>query len=201
MSDTFLPKGTKIPSTNNYLKLQQGENTFRVLAPAVIGFEYFNDKNKPIRLAQEPVGLPNDIGYKDGKPNAVRYFWAFPIWNYNDERVQIAEFTQKTIMVPLEAYYNNSKWGDLRDYDITITKKGSTMSDTEYAVMANPKEKIDQKIIDMFTAKKIDLKAWFDGADPFNSDGKSTANVRQANGMPVGVEYPKEEINPNDIPF
>lgn len=198
MSDSFLPKGTKIPSTSNYFKLQQGENTFRILAPAVAGFEYFNDQKKPVRIAKEPMGLPKDIGYdKDGKPNAVRYFWAFPIWNYNAERIQIAEFTQRTILTPIEGYINNGKWGDPRGYDITINKKGSTMADTEYTVMPNPKEAVNPKIEEAFKARPIDLTVWFNGGDPFSPD----KNARQENGMPVGVDFPTEDIKPEDIPF
>ena len=88
----FIPTGTKIPSTSNYLKLKEGENTLRALSPAIIGWEYFNADKKPVRSKTEPVGMPEDIGYKDGKPNSIKYFWAFVVWNYQEERVQYRAF-------------------------------------------------------------------------------------------------------------
>lgn len=195
--EPFIPKGTKIPSTSNYLKLAAGENTFRILSSAVIGYEYFNDKKRPIRSRKEPMGLPKDIGYKDGRPNPIRYFWAFVIWNYNDERIQIAEFTQQTILVPLEALYNNGKWGDPQAYDITIKKNGSTMQDTEYSVVPNPKEAIKSEILENYKAKKINLEALFTNEDPFASESR----IVQSNGLPQGVKVDENDIDPDSIPF
>lgn len=195
-----MSKAPKIPSTSNYLKLQQGENTFRVLGDVITGYEYFNNKGKPVRSVNEPEGIPEDIGEKEGKLNPIKYFWAMVVWNYKEERIQIAEFTQKkTILNPLEAYWNKSNWGELTQYDITITKKGSTINDTEYAVMANPKEKLDKKIEDAYKAKPINLDALYTGDDPFSS--KAPAVPKGTIKTPSGIEYPEDAPNPDDVPF
>lgn len=183
----------KIPSMSNYLKLSEGDTTFRILSPVITGFEYWNTEKRPIRLKAEPIGIPSDLGQNEGKPNPIRYFWAFVVWNYKEERVQIAEFTQKTILVPIEALWNNGKWGDPMNYDITITKKGTTLNDTEYSVVPNPKEKVDPKIQEAYKNRPIDLEALYRGEDPFAGETKMKPAISPQ-------DYPPS-INSSDIPF
>ena len=189
---TFLPKDYSIPSNSNYLRLKAGDNTFRVLAPAIVGFEYFTDKNKPVR-SEEPFEETPDI--KSG--GQIKAFWAFPIWNYEDKRVQILELTQKTIMMAIEALANNGKWGDPMNYDITITRKGTTMNDTEYSVVPNPKEPLAKEIKDAFVKTALDLKALFSSKDPFKpGEGSSMKPAHTAEN------YPKDEnVDSGDVPF
>jgi hypothetical protein len=133
----FFPEGYKEP-TGNYMKLQQGENVFRVLSSAITGYEYWNLDNKPIRSKTQWTSTPSDIKRKDdGKPSAVKHFWAFVVWNYAAKKVQILELTQKGIMSSMKAYIGNKAWGDPKGYDLTVTKTGSNL-DTEYVTMANP---------------------------------------------------------------
>ena len=200
---SFLPKGTKIPSTSNYLsKIPVGETTFRALAPAITGYEYFNTENKPVRSKDGWDEMPEDIGSKDGKLNQIKYFWAFPIYNHDEERIQIAQFSQKTILTPLEALINNGRWGNPMDYDITIKRTGTTMNDTEYSVVPNPKEKVSDEILKKFHARNLDINLLYEGIDPFNV-APSKGRTVQASGLPEGVEAPskEEEELANSIPF
>src|SRR5690606_20654859 len=87
----FLPEGYEAPQgTGNYMKLQSGENKFRILSKPIIGWLDWKD-NKPyrFRIKERPEKPMGD------KP--VRHFWAFIVWNYNAEAVQILEITQATI--------------------------------------------------------------------------------------------------------
>lgn len=163
MEDTFLPVDYKVPTSSNYLKLTEGEHTFRVLTSAVVGYEYFNTENKPIRSKEPFAEMPEDI--KTG--GRINPFWAFVIYNYNDKRIQLLEITQKSIMLPIKALVDNKKWGNPKGYDITITRKGTGMQDTEYTVMPNPHSEIPPEVVSAFMAKKINLEALFTGADPF----------------------------------
>ena len=156
----------KVPTTSNYMKLTEGEHTFRVMSSAIIGYEYFNAENKPIRSKEMFEETPTDMK-KDGR---VNHFWAFIIWNYNAKRLQIMEVTQKTIMTPLKALIDNPKWGSPLQYDITITRKGTGMQDTEYAVMPNPHSIVDPNITEALKKSKINLDALYEGLDPFSVD-------------------------------
>ena len=116
MNNSFLPVDYKLPSTpSNYMRFEDGINSFRVLSPAVTGYVYFNSDNKPVR-SKQIVNAPKNIK-KDGK---VRPFWAFVVWNNNAMRIQILELTQKTVMESMLAIVNNPKWGDPKNYDIAI---------------------------------------------------------------------------------
>lgn len=164
--DNFFPsENYKIPVMSNYLnKFPQGETSFRILTPAIVGYEYFRADNKPVRSREQFDGIPSDI--KEG--SQVRHFWAFVIWNYEAKRIQILEITQKTIMTPLKALIDNPKWGNpVGKYDITITRKGSTMNDTEYAVMPNPATDTLAEITEAFDKAAIVLDVLFEGKDPF----------------------------------
>lgn len=164
MTDNFFPtEDYKVPETSNYMKLTEGEHTFRVLSSAIVGYEYFNKENKPVRSKEPFDNFPEDIK-KDGR---VNHFWAFVIWNYNAKRIQIMEITQKTIMTPLKALIDNEKWGNPKNYDITITRKGTTMNDTEYAVMPNPHSPIADDIADAFLGVKVNLEALYANGEPF----------------------------------
>lgn len=169
-NDFFPEAGYKIPVTSNYLnKIPEGETTFRILSPAIVGFEYFNNENKPVRSKIPFEETPADL--KSG--NRINHFWAFIIWNYGAERIQIYEITQKTIQTAIKALIDNSKWGKPFGYDITITRKGTTMNDTEYAIMPNPHTEITPVIKEAFTKTKINLEALYTGDDPFKVEEKA----------------------------
>lgn len=161
--NTFLPSDYKVPTSSNYMKLTEGEHNFRILSSAIVGFEYFTSENKPVRSKEAYDELPSDI--KDG--GRVNPFWAFVIWNYEENKIQIMEVTQKTIMLPLKALVDNKKWGDPKGYDITITRKGTGMLDTEYSVMPNPHSEVSQEIKDEFEKRPVNLNALYTGDDPF----------------------------------
>lgn len=163
-NNEFIPSDYKIPTTSNYMKLTEGEHTFRVLSSAIVGYEYFNSDNKPVRSKEPFEEAPSDM--KSG--GRINPFWAFLIWNYDAKRIQIMEITQKTIMMPLQALIKNPKWGNPRGYDITITRKGSGMQDTEYAVVPNPHTALDASIAEQFKKSTIDLELLCVGGDPFN---------------------------------
>lgn len=163
----FLPAGYEVPaSPSNYFKLQDGENTFRVLSSAVVGFEYWNTENKPIRLKEMPDGMPSDIRVDKGVVSKIKPFWAFVVWNYQTKQIQILQLNQKSIMTPIKALVDNKKWGDPKGYDITITRSGEGL-ETEYSTMPNPHSELDTEIKNAFEGKKIDLSALFEGLDPF----------------------------------
>jgi hypothetical protein len=164
MSD-FLPAGYEIPVESNYMKLQQGDNKLRVLGSAIIGQEYWietKDGRKPIRKRQGERISPADIG----PDSSIKHFWAFPVYNYQDKRIQILELTQKTIMNGIQKLTSSEDWGDPKDYDITITKEGEMMQ-TEYSVVPSPKKKLDIGIQQLYNDMHINLEALYEGADPF----------------------------------
>ena len=163
MEETFLPAEYKIPSTSNYMKLTEGEHNFRVMSSAITGYVYFSTENKPVRSKEAFEDVPADI--KQG--GRINPFWAFVVYNYEAKRVQILEVTQKSIMLPIQALVRNPKWGNPKGYDITITRKGTGLMDTEYAVMPNPHASVSEEVQRAFELRIINLDALYEGKDPF----------------------------------
>ena len=59
----FLPDNYKRPepSAGNYAKLEDGQNRYRILSEARVGWLYWTEDNKPVRLKEKPEALPADM--------------------------------------------------------------------------------------------------------------------------------------------
>lgn len=157
----FLPEDYKSPSSqNNYMKLQDGENKFRILSAPILGWEDWDNKT-PVRFrfADKPL-----TSFDPKKP--VRHFWAFIVFNYKEERIQILHLTQATVRKAIETLSKDADWGAPYFYDLKIFKTGKD-KETEYTVNPLPHKEVHQFIIDEFNAKPCLLEALFDNADPF----------------------------------
>jgi hypothetical protein len=165
---SFLPENYERPATSggNYAKLEDGQNRFRFLSPAIVGWLYWNTDNKPVRLRERPETLPEDIRYENGKPDRIKHFWSFVVWNYREAKLQILELTQASIQGPIEDLVVTPEWGNPTEYDITISKKGQKL-DTEYSVQPSPHKPVAEDVAALFKATHVDLPALFDGKDPF----------------------------------
>jgi hypothetical protein len=192
--NSFLPKDYKIPKApSGYMKFEDGINSIRVLSDAIVGYEYFTNKNKPVRSREPFEEMPSDIK-KDGK---VKPFWAFVVWNYNLKMVQILEVPQTSIMDGIKSLVDNPKWSDPKTYDIAITKSAEGM-DTKYVVQGEPP--IGEPTVEiraMQRSKPIRLEALYDGSDPLDARQAPDAEQRaQEHAKPKGD--PDITFDPSD---
>lgn len=163
----FMPEGYDVPSSAaNYMKFQDGENKFRIMSKPIIGWLDWQDK-KPLRFRfNNKPSAPVD----PAKP--IKHFWAMVVWNYNEEKIQVIEITQKSIQAAIQEYSKSDDWGSPLEYDLKVSRKGKDLL-TEYTVMAIPHKKLSKEIEAAYEAKKpINLDALFEGGDPFESSGK-----------------------------
>ena len=167
----FLPKGYKVPEPQSrYMRFEEGENKIRILSETLLGWEYWVEDDegnrKPIRVRTEEE-LPANIA-KTGRDKA-KHFWAFIVWNYQLEAIQILELTQVGIQRAIEGLYKSKDWGDVSDYDIIVkkTKTGTRDMDVEYNVIPTPKKKVAKEIEEALIANPINLEALYEGKDPF----------------------------------
>lgn len=160
MSD-FLPEGYEAPKSNaNYLRLEDGENKFRIMSKPIIGWLDWKDK-KPYRFPM------------DSKPSApfdpkqkVKHFWAFIVWDYSSSSIKILEITQATIQGAITNLTKDADWGSPFSYDIKIVKTGSSL-ETQYSVNPVPHKKLPEEIKQAFKDKPCSLEALYAGEDPF----------------------------------
>jgi hypothetical protein len=174
----FLPTNIKAPaeggggSSGNYFRFSQGENKFRIIGASddkpspgfihgTLGWAVVDGKKRPIRWAE---GAQAPQAFED-KPRA---FFAFVVYNYNEQKVQILEMTQVKLQTELLQLANDEDWGDCRKYDISVVRNGEGL-DTTYAMNPKPIKKMDEDIRAIAKAelKRINLPALFDGEDPF----------------------------------
>lgn len=106
MSTSFLPESYTPPATNSsYMKLQEGENNFRILSSPVLGWEYWTSDRKPVRLrySEENYKIASREAQKNSDPKSqkAKHFWAMVVWNYANDKVEILELTQRGIQESL----------------------------------------------------------------------------------------------------
>jgi len=176
--ESFLPEGYKEPVKSNYMSFIEGNNTFRILGPAKVGNEYWSEelvdgvkKGVSHRLPVDAkIPLDKVMTDKFGQLNC-KFFWAFPVYNFNAQKIQILQIKQPSIRKQMTPYLDNPKWGNKTpfEYNFTVTSGKSPDGKTVYQTVAEPKEAIDEKILKDFKELNLDMQTWMDGKDPFNS--------------------------------
>lgn len=205
---SFLPEDYKVPAgQNNYMRFAQGENIFRILSDALIGWEWWTDEvdneGKQIRTphrVKDEESIPVTAVDEDGR--GVKHFWAMVVWNYQDKRVQILEITQKGIQRAIQALEKSKGWGDPKNYDISVTRTGEKF-ETEYSVMPIPPKPVEEEILKKFHETYIRLEALYEGENPFEKPNDETPveEVPDENAYAVKEKKNKERVNPEEIPF
>ncbi|MGI4875255.1 MAG: hypothetical protein ACRYFX_29210 [Janthinobacterium lividum] len=203
---SFLPDNYEVPTGGggDYTKLQAGDNRLRVLSKQpVIGFEYWNEAGKPVRVKVKPVGKPADMRKTapNGGEERVKEFWAMVVYNLLTQKIEVWQVTQAGIKEAIQSYSLNTKYGHPSNYDLTISKKGSGL-ETKYSVVADPPEKLAKAVVDQAKATPINLEALFEGGNPFEAAGAAPAPAPKPAPVkqpePVAAGAPDDD---NDLPF
>ena len=156
-------------NVSRYMKFQDGRQSFRVLSPALVGWEFWADvdgKRKPVRVRQRADVPVMNLKSKDRDDRASR-FWAFVVWDFADGgAIKILEITQSTVMALIRDIVSNPKWGNPmeKDYDFEVTRTGEKML-TKYTVMPSPADGPMDDAQDC--ARSVNLEAFFAGEDPW----------------------------------
>jgi hypothetical protein len=187
-------QGKEIPKApSDFYKIEEGENKFRILADSMTGWKYNSAKTDEwIYSEQRPDLAPNEIKTDMfGKPS-LRFFISAPVWSYKDNDVKIFEISQITIMEQIEVLENDSDWGDVKKYDIKITKTGKG-KETKYAVHGNPKmEAIKKEWLDILESKKIENPRF---------EQKWREEEKEDTPKEEKKEEPKDDIKIDNLPF
>jgi hypothetical protein len=182
---TFLPqdydKNENLNETGgSYMRFQEGENKFRILASPIVGWEWWNEvdgKRKPNRVR---INETIDVSKVDDEEN-VKRFWAMPVWNYATKKIEILEITQKGLQNTLKALSKDEEWGSPLEYNISVIRTGKDLG-TTYELIPSPPKPLDKEIADKFKEAHINLEALFDGDDPFSASSKELDEMDEAIG-------------------
>jgi hypothetical protein len=169
----FLPEGYQTPEVqSNYMTLEDGVNSFRILSSAIVGYEWWvengEEGRRPVRVRTLDE-VPDEVRNASDKRQQARHFWAFTVYNYKTKTIQILELKQQTVMRAIEAFLKNPKWGNPQTYDLIIekVKTGSRDWDVEYNVIPEPPSKLDEGIVELAKSVPVRLEALYEGGDPF----------------------------------
>lgn len=166
-----LPRDYKLPSSGGpgrYMKFEQGANKFQVLGDIATGYVYWTETDegrRPVRVKSYKE-IPVSVQGRDS--DRAKHFWACPVWNFNQEAVQLLEITQRTIQETLESYEANEDYGPLEGYPITVTRKGEGL-ETSYVVVPSPKKPAPKEALEAYKEANLNMEALYDGGDPFES--------------------------------
>jgi hypothetical protein len=183
----FLPKGYQTPEVpSNFMVLEDGENFFRVLSSAIIGYEWWVENGaegrRPVRVRTADE-IPDEVRQATDNRQMAKHFWAFTVFNYKTKTIQILELKQKTVMRAIEALLKNPKWSNPKNYDIIIerVKTGSQDRDVEYSVIPEPPSPLDEGIMELAKSVPVRLEAMFTGEDPFAEPKEEQAPTKGPN--------------------
>jgi len=167
-----VPKGD-----SKYLKFEKGQTKFMPMDSAIIGYQYWTNDSKPMRLKEQPEKLstlPN-IRQEDDGSYKLQHFWAFPVVDAKDGKVKVLEITQKGIQGDIRNYATNEEWGNpVQKYTFTVSKTGEKF-ETKYTTMANPAKDLPKEWSEAWNeAKKngFDITRLYTNGDPFTEDKK-----------------------------
>ena len=144
----------------------------------------WSSDGKPLKFTSPPTRdeikeRAEEVGaVLDGKEKA-NALYAFTVWNYNEDRIQVFEFSQKGIANPIMEFLTDEegkKTPHLFDLKLKAIR-GKERTDVTYIVLPVPgkrmKDKVNKEIDAAFSEALeagYDINALTDGGNPFSPD-------------------------------
>ena len=172
----FLPKDYERPSTGNdrYFRLEDGDTKkIRILGSfedgtGIMGWQGWKTDDegnrKPLRSIEDEKGTTQAKSEEN-----VKFFWALPVYHYEDESLKVWEITQKTIRDQITALAADEDFGNPNHYDIKVSRTGDGF-DTVYNIKPLPKSEFSKEVQSVIDTGliHIKMKELFTGGDPFD---------------------------------
>lgn len=177
----FFNKGHEIPNKRNqFMRLEAGKNRLRFIGYPISGFLFFGkvereDGSETVKPYRKPesegeFSLEEMINRdarvnKEGEIEKQKYFVAGLVYNYQKQKLQVLEITQKSVLKALKSYVDSDEYGHPVGYDLTIEKKGDGLN-TDYTVVASPPKPLASDIEQLVSEASCDLEKIFAGEYP-----------------------------------
>ena len=127
--------GTK----SDFMRLEEGENTIRVMGnPVQFYIHWVVTPDGSRRKVNSPVDHPELVRRLEDSGFRRQARWLIKVLDRTDDEFRILEVGPQ-IYNGVKALYNNSRWGKVTAYDVTVFK-GPKGSQPLYNVTPNPKE-------------------------------------------------------------
>tara|TARA_Y100000034_G_scaffold131937_1_gene193741 strand:+ start:291 stop:905 length:615 start_codon:yes stop_codon:yes gene_type:complete len=133
--------GTK----SDFIRLEEGENTVRVMGNPVQFYIHWVVKPDGSRQkVNSPVEHPELVRRLEDSGFRRQARWLIKVLDRTDNQFRLLEVGPQ-IYNGVKALYNNSRWGKVTAYDITICK-GPKGQQPLYSVTPNPKDALDSDL-------------------------------------------------------
>ena len=198
LNDT-IDQANKDYGGSDFFKFEEGNNEMRILTPFHVYAEHYSPSGyKGVCLGKEE----GCEGCKEGtKPTAK---WL--AWGANKEGLKLFKFGHK-IIKQISALQNDTEYSFEEfpmPYPINIKADGAGETTVVYTVMPRKVSKVNADLIKSLEDKLMPNQI-VDGMKDKKkgvSEGDKQASEEYNNmGEKGKVDYPDEEINPDDIPF
>lgn len=185
---------------SQYLKLKDGDNLVRLLTPLeVVGKHFLKQGYKGICIGKEE----GCEGCKYGdKPSAKWIGWAYAPEKWGDQIVnelRLVEFGYK-ILTQLRDLQKDDEYGFEEfpmPYAVNIKTSNAGTTNVTYTVMPRKETPLDEKMMEELT-KKTPVPEIIEAMKEKRGKG---AGEHSGSSEARGVDYPTDDINPDDIPF
>lgn len=179
--DQFLPDDYRVPKKRDqFMKLEPGTHNIRIMTAPIRGWVFFSEPIEDGHKVLRPVRRTEELGdftaeemiaasaktNEKGELEGSRHFWILLVYNYALKRFQVLEITQVKLLDQLMALYKNEHYGDMRDYDIAITRTGTGKNDSKYNAIPAPPKLLAAEIQEQFEELKYNLNAILDNEYP-----------------------------------
>lgn len=144
----------------------------------------WTEENKPLKFTEQPTKdeikeRAEEEGLTVRGKAVANQLCAFTIWNYNESRVQVFEFSQKGLVNPIMDFLTDDQGKETPHlFDLKLkAKRGKDPKDVSYTVLPVPgkrmKDKADKEIkaaFDEVLEAGYDINALIDNGDPFSPE-------------------------------
>lgn len=135
---------------SDFMRLEEGENTVRVMGnPVQFYIHWVVTPDGARRKVNSPVDHPDLVRRLEDSGFKRQPRWLIKILDRTDDTFRLLEVGPQ-IYNAIKALYNNSRWGKVTAYDVTINK-GPKGTQPLYSVTPNPKEALSSDFKSRFT--------------------------------------------------
>ena len=187
-------------SKGQFYRLKEGKNRVRVLTPLFPYASHFK-VGACVGKADCPE-CKKVVKDKDGKDkeNLPSIKFVCHVLDMSDNQIKLAQFPL-SIFLALRDLQNDPEWSFNElpmPYDITINAEGAGKTTVKYSVVASPKrEPVAAETLEALS--KISTPEDFKTA--MIKKQKKLLGLTTTDNDDKEIEYPTEDINPDDMPF
>lgn len=190
-----------LASKGDFYKILEGKNRVRILSPLYPFASHF--KAGACVGKEDCPECKKMVKDKDGndKENIPSVKFVCHVLDSKDNTIKLAQFPL-SIFLALRDLQNDPEWAFNElpmPYDITINAEGAGKTTVKYSVVASPTRTAVAPEI-LAKLNKLHTPDQFKNA-MIEKKKKSLGLITTNDKLSSGIDYPTEEIAPDDIPF